>query len=523
MSKVHRSPAPPRLAEVLWAWDGVFVCAVITLGAFLRLPSLLHDGLSRDQANVYVQQSAPSFAEFFNRLTSTEYHPPLYFALAYFWNSLFGKSEFSYLFLPFLASVATIYVVFAIGTSASSPRVGLVAAFLYAISPAAIDNSTNYLYPIMGLESSTLVLLVVRARDTAMHSGAWLRIAALSTFVVYTHYVALIFVPLVALWALTSQRGSRHRIGLTSAILMGLATFVAWLPIFLSQRAIGIPYLSPPTLVQKLLIAFTNLVGAMPAAEFPIRILLVGVTLASVVFLIRRNRIEPSTVALGLVFLATLLAAALAGVGEGRYVVPFLGLLDISLAGIFVRFVASSTMLRTNVRAVNLATIVVALLLVTSGATRVYAANRPMLSGIASLTRSHDFDSHALYVIAPDYLAPTFAFYTQTNRPRTLGFVRLLDPEIFILKRYERDWNADDVVDRSFAAIDAAARTHAIVHYVVDAHCADSGRMPYGKVWTLLTRLKADFKLEKIVRYAGRVEEVDDYRFRVLRSATARP
>ena len=80
----------PASSDRLATWT---LIAIVLLAIAVRLPQLLHAGLWRDEAYVWVDLSAPTFGEFWHRITTSESHPPLYFMLVYAWTKLFGSSE----------------------------------------------------------------------------------------------------------------------------------------------------------------------------------------------------------------------------------------------------------------------------------------------------------------------------------------------------------------------------------------------------------------------------------------------
>ena len=240
------------------------LAAIIIAGALVRLPSLLHDGLWRDEAYVYVAVTAPSLGTLCSVLLH-EYHPPLYFVICYFWVRLVGVTELSLKALPIVFSVLTVPAVYWLGESAVSRSAGLLAAALYAMSPLAIVYSSGgYLYSLATLLFTILAHLVMSARREPSKPGRLGAIALVTALVVYTHYFALFFVPMLAFWAATSRKGARHAAILTSSIALGALTFLFWLPTFLIQRRAE-PFVAPLSAHSKALFAISTLLQFMPA------------------------------------------------------------------------------------------------------------------------------------------------------------------------------------------------------------------------------------------------------------------
>ncbi len=219
----------------------LILLAIVVLAVLMRLPSLLNDGLWRDEANVYFEVSAPTFIEFLHRTAAIEWHPPLYFFIAYLWSKVGGTGEFALKVLPFAFSILTVPFVYRLGKTASSTAAGLLAAAMYAVAPAAIVVATDYLYPMVTLLYTVLAWLVTLGRREPLTPVRYGLVALATLVVVYSHYTALLYVPLLVLWALTSPKGLRHGLGLASALIAGTIPFVLWLHVFLNEWHTGLP------------------------------------------------------------------------------------------------------------------------------------------------------------------------------------------------------------------------------------------------------------------------------------------
>lgn len=493
--------------------DRAILALVVGLAIATRLPLLVRGGLWRDQANVYIQELSPTFGEFAHRLTSTEYHPPLYFAIAFGFKALFGTSELVYLVLPFLFSVATAAVVYHLGASLGYRRIGIFAAILYAVSPLVVEESTDYLYPQMAFFSTLLSYVVLRWKRERIDRRRWALVAITSTCVAYTHYAALLFLPIVAACSMVGRPRSVGRIALASAVLAGLATFGAWTPVFLAQRSVGTPYDGAPTLLDKAFIGFQNLLSSMPTSSLYVAVGMFGVLIAHTIFLLRARELDPAASLVGGIYGLIVGLASLAGLLETRYVTPFCGLLCVFLA-----YLGNDALIRLDgapisARLVRLTGFALALALIVPNVWHAFALNQIPRSGISTLSGSGELEPDALYVIAPDYLVSTFAFYTQQRAISRLGFARRENSDVFVLEGYENVWAARDVVDRTVVEVERLAATHDRIHYIVDHYAVDRGRMRYGKVWELLHRLRDTYRLEGVSEYRGRQETIDDYRF----------
>jgi mannosyltransferase len=118
-------------------------------------------------------------------------HGPVYFLLAWGSIALFGSGEAAVRALSALAGIAAIPPLAALGRDLFGRRVGLIAAGLLAISPAAIAQSQNarpYALLLLATLGSYWALLRV-LRDGRPRDGVLFAIATL--LLVYTHYYAL--------------------------------------------------------------------------------------------------------------------------------------------------------------------------------------------------------------------------------------------------------------------------------------------------------------------------------------------
>lgn len=115
------------------------LAGIIALGFAIRLFHLSHQSLWMDE--FFTRYYADVFPQQFlwNQGLRVEPTPPLYYTLVAGWMHLFGTSEAALRSLSVLASGLTIPFVFVLGRELEGPRVGLVAALLFALSPIQIN------------------------------------------------------------------------------------------------------------------------------------------------------------------------------------------------------------------------------------------------------------------------------------------------------------------------------------------------------------------------------------------------
>lgn len=487
------------------------LAAILLLGAALRLPALLHAGLWRDEAYLYVELSAPAFGEFFHRLVLTEYFPPLYFLLMYVWSAFTGFSEAALKFPSFACSILTIAAVYRLGRVAHDARTGLLAAFLCAIMPVSIAPAADARpYSLLALIVTLLATSFLKLREHAT-SKRFVETALLCMLAVYTHYLALLSVIAFATLAAVDRAGLKHATRNAFAVLAGAIPFLFWLPIFSSQIAIGIPWKSPASLTAKAAYFGASLMQSIPTGTWFVLVILA--LLAAVVFFFGSMR--PHAAILGGIFILVLLLEAAAGLPDARYVYPFYGLFAVLEASVIMS-TADILKRRGNMiwRAVAIAGTAAAAVtaLALGGATAIASATPH--SGIRTLFAAAAPGPGEFSIVAPDYLAATFSYYGRDLHAPFIGFVRIWDPQIFRASGYQRDWNDPRALQRAECVIAVLAARYRSFHYLADSTAHNQWHVPYAKTWQLLGFLKANYPLEGLRSFAGSDEKISDYRFK---------
>jgi 4-amino-4-deoxy-L-arabinose transferase-like glycosyltransferase len=513
------------------------LAGIVAAGILIRIPGLLHDGLWRDEAYVYVDVIAPTFQAFLHRVVETEYHPPLYFLIAYGWLRLAGTSELSLKALPLLFSVLTIPAVYRLGRIAGSAATGLLAAAMYAVSPLAILESSDYLYPLMALLCTLLAAMVMAGRREKLRPVRLAAIAVVTMLTMYTQYAALFYVPMLAVWTLTSPRGVRHGLALTGALALGTLPFLVWLRTFLSQPN---PYLlrspwnpgnplfvPPPGALDKLGFFAWTIVRSLPLWPEKLAIVLGLFLAAALVKLAMSRRINADAIAMGLIYAVALAIIAAAGRLGIRYIAPFIGLFYVFLAWIVAAWVERVRLERPSqwMQWGAAVTAVLCLFIVIEDAVfSMHTAGMPE-SGIRTFVRSQPLDPATLYVVAPDYMTATFAFYARDPHVAYTAFGQTDHPEIF---RYGRDASiySPGAVRNAIIALGKKAGGYEYLDLIVD-DAGNSAKLSRGRLYRsparrLLDSMRARYPLLGQRQYPGRLESVTVYRFRTqgyLRSA----
>ncbi len=195
--------------------------------------------------------------------TAGDIHPPLYYYLLHFWILVAGRGEFSLAFLSLVFGMLLVGGCYRLGSDLCDGRVGVVAAFLVAISPFNVWYSQEIrmytLGALLGLVSLYCLtrLAGMARRDvrgdgpsnedlSARDSRPWLfwsgyvLSAAAGLYTLYYFVFLLLFENLfvVGWWLVGRLRGREHPLSLGRWLLaqcLVLILFAPWMPIAARQ------------------------------------------------------------------------------------------------------------------------------------------------------------------------------------------------------------------------------------------------------------------------------------------------
>ena len=118
----------------------LILAIIFVLGLFLRLHNLGVASIRGDEGGTIYLSERP-VVDIFTKPQDVQ--PPLFYGLLHFWIKIFGKSTFALRLLPALLSALAIPLIFALGKSIFDEKIGLFAAFVFAISQANIRFAQN--------------------------------------------------------------------------------------------------------------------------------------------------------------------------------------------------------------------------------------------------------------------------------------------------------------------------------------------------------------------------------------------
>ncbi|MGQ0823413.1 MAG: glycosyltransferase family 39 protein [Actinomycetota bacterium] len=167
--------------------------------------------------------------------------PPLYYALLHLWTGALGDGDLAARSLSGVCGLGLLVAIWFAARRYGDRTMAWTAVVLSAASPYAIRYATEArMYMLEMLLVAIGIVLINRALEQPTMSRL-APMAALSMALVYTQYWAFALLGVVGVcllyvaWREPAMRGGALRIA--GAIMIGSATFLSWLPTFLSQRA----------------------------------------------------------------------------------------------------------------------------------------------------------------------------------------------------------------------------------------------------------------------------------------------
>lgn len=238
------------------------IILIIILGAILRFKDLLKFDLWYDEAFTGIlMRQKPS--EFFYMLAKDS-HPPLFNLIMKAWTFLFGVSDFSLRFLPFVFGVATVYVVYLIALNLADKETAAISAFLATINPFLISYSIEARsYSFYGLAAAVTFLALLKSKTNLFVIGI--------IIMTFTHYIGLafVFVFLVLYLLMNFKNPSKLKKDVYVLIpLFGYLVFYVWMLVSKDTKFLNIYWVRDSN--------FLNILQSLVAYSFGIKSKLAG-------------------------------------------------------------------------------------------------------------------------------------------------------------------------------------------------------------------------------------------------------
>lgn len=215
-------------SALTWAALGV----VLAVGATLRFYGLTRDPLWFDEAYTALSVQLPVGAVL-TRLRG-EGNAPVYYIVMHWWTVLFGDSESAIRMLSALLGIATIPLIYWVGSRMFSQRAGLIAALLAAMSPLHVHYCQEArMYPLVP-PLAVAVLYTLHRLLVAPTRLIFCGFVLAGLTGLYTQYYFLFLLPLAgcAVWVGDVRRNVMWIGAAALAIAIG---FAPWLPSFIEQ------------------------------------------------------------------------------------------------------------------------------------------------------------------------------------------------------------------------------------------------------------------------------------------------
>jgi hypothetical protein len=237
-----RAGAPSPLGVIAAAGAAVTVAAGAVLAFWTRSDLWLDEALSVNIARLGLGDLEPALRR--------DGAPPLYYALLHGWTALFGTGDGAVRALSGVAALGTFAATWFAARQWFDRTVAAIAVLLVAANPFVARYATEArMYMLVVLLVTLGLIAVPRAleRPRPVRLGA---VAVVTALLAYSQYWALYLVAVtggaLVLAAARDRVARRPAVATLAAMAAGAATFVAWMPTFLYQRAhTGTPWGDP--------------------------------------------------------------------------------------------------------------------------------------------------------------------------------------------------------------------------------------------------------------------------------------
>jgi|GEM_PF-1884543 len=211
-------------------WRYGLLLLLILAGCALRIATLPHEALDGDEMFSHRVALAPA-ATALGMIRNDIVHPPLYYFIIKAGVALWGASALGIRLLSLLFGLATIPVAMKVGSLLPESRyTGVLAAAVVALNSTLIffsQQARSYaFYACMVL---VLVWWVWRVTTGPRSTLLWIAGGALMVVLVYTHYVAAVYIFFAAIAVLLSKQARGVKIGMFVCGSIAAVSILPWL------------------------------------------------------------------------------------------------------------------------------------------------------------------------------------------------------------------------------------------------------------------------------------------------------
>ncbi|MBC5799295.1 MAG: glycosyltransferase family 39 protein [Candidatus Eremiobacteraeota bacterium] len=502
--------------------NALAVSLLVAIGAVLRAP-LLHGGFWRDEASTYYEVTAHTVRAVVGMVARGELNPPGFFVVEHGWAMLSGSGEIAMKLPSFACSLALIPVTYALAGSLLSQRGAMLAAVCATVSPTSILFAAQARPYAM---AALLVGLAMAAYAAALTRVGWRRPLVASTVLfagaLYTHYTAALVIGLLSCGTavILARGGQRSGIVSIAFALAGIAAlFVPWIPAFVRDARIGLPW-SPRTTAGTFLAATSdNVTSLMPLASHHSQL---GIVLAAALVgfggaaLFGRRRSQSRRhdviVVFGCCVIAGAAIEALSSMREPRFMFVFAACAWTWFAALIDGAIAAVARWKGPARmaaAALTAGLILGLIPKERDARLIVPLAESGVPALAPTLEDLGRRHRTLYVVAPDYIGPTFGYYVgESTGVRAVGFARWRDPQLFRPAGYLALWTAPGLVHSAERRIAFAMQSYDRLCLLRDRDERDSGLVPFSRTTELIMWLRVHYREVRSTSAFGREESV---------------
>lgn len=224
---------------------------IVLLGAFGRIYHINEQSLWVDEGYAFYHSHFPSLIETLARDT----HPPLYFATLRLWSEITGQTELALRWLSVLPSILSLAVIFQLAKEVIRQRpinpnnvgvryilptrnlIPILATLMLALADAEnylAQESRHYTWLVLLTMSSMWLFLRWTRTQNRRDMAIWV---ALTTAMVYTHYISVFIGIVQGVYTLLMLRG-KVRLQALGGLILSALLLSPWL-IFVGVRQLG--------------------------------------------------------------------------------------------------------------------------------------------------------------------------------------------------------------------------------------------------------------------------------------------
>jgi uncharacterized membrane protein len=202
----------------------------------LRIFHLRAFSFGIDEGMAFYTISQPSLSQMFDYIRINKDLPPLYFIFMRYWLYLVGSSEFILRLFSVCFGIFSVYAIYKLGKIVVNEQVGLISAFLLAISPLHIYQSQmvkNYTLSVfLALMAFYFFIKLLRKNDLVSWIG-WVVTIILS---IYIHYFAFFIILTSTIYIFCYYKKYKHllRRWFLSLGIIGLS-YIFWIPVLFNS------------------------------------------------------------------------------------------------------------------------------------------------------------------------------------------------------------------------------------------------------------------------------------------------